>query len=296
VLAGVLVASGTAFAQQDLGHKIPGTLGFKAGQQLDPGGYLGLGFLYYGSDQLIDRNGKPVPTRGLDVHAFASAIGFAVVFQLPGSPVYYTGSLSVPVVSLEAHAEEPAFAVSRNGLGNLAVHPVKLGWRAGPVDLVVGYGVYAPTGQFEPTALGKGQWTHELSMGGAFYCAPRRACVISALGSYELNGKKRGDIDLTRGDTMLVEGGIGIRLLRWLQVGATGYGLWQVRDHRGADVPSLLRGAHDRVYGVGPEVVLSIPSWRTQIDLRYTHDLGPRSRPVAQLFVLTLSVAAWSGS
>jgi hypothetical protein len=77
--------------------------------------------------------------------------------------------------------------------------------------------------------------------------------LASALASCDLNQKKR-HIDLTRGESVQGQGGIGVRLFDRIDAGLAGYALWQVRDDRGADLPAPLRGLRDRVFGIGPEV------------------------------------------
>ena len=72
-----------------------------------------------------------------------------------------------------------------------------------------------------------------------------------------------------------------------------GYALWQVRDDRGSDLPDVLRGARDRVFGVGPEVGLVLPALGTRFGARYAWDLGARSRPEGRLLVVNVAVVLW---
>ena len=108
-----------------------------------------------------------------------------------------------------------------------------------------------------------------------------RSVFLSALASYNLNGRKR-DVDITRGDILMIQGGAGVRLFKLLTVGMASYALWQVRDDRGADVPAVLRGARDQVYGLGPEVGLRIPTVNINLSARYEHDFDVHSRPEGQ--------------
>src|SRR5262249_18551096 len=98
---------------------------------------------------------------------------------------------------------------------------------------------------------------------------------------------RKRDLDLTRGDTFQIQGGVGItRLQGAFEAGAAGYALWQLRDDRGADLPPVLRGARDRVYGVGPEVAVFVKPIRSQIRARYEWDFGVRSRPKGNIFTV----------
>jgi hypothetical protein len=135
-----------------------------------------------------------------------------------------------------------------------------------------------------------GHVTHEFSAGGSIFVDKNRSNFLTALASYDLNLRKRG-VDITRGDTLQIQGGVGVsRLNRRVEAGVAGYALWQVRDDRGADLPLVLRGARDRVYGLGPEIAVTIPAIRSQIRTRYEWDLGVRSRPQGNVFSVGLNV------
>jgi hypothetical protein len=99
-----------------------------------------------------------------------------------------------------------------------------------------------------------------------------------------LNTRQRG-IDITRGDLVQIQGGIGTSLLRKLaETGIAGYALWQVRDDRGTALPPVLAGARDRVYGLGPEGAMLIKAMHGQVRVRYEWDFGVRARPQGHIF------------
>ena len=78
-----------------------------------------------------------------------------------------------------------------------------------------------------------------------------------------------------------------------LDVGIAGFALWQVADDRGPDLPPALRGARERVLGIGPEIGITIPALRAKLTARYEWDLGARARPEGQVLVASLSFLAW---
>jgi len=130
-----------------------------------------------------------------------------------------------------------------------------------------------------------------LSAGGTISADRNRTSFLTALASYDLNLRKR-DVDITRGDTLQVQGGAGLRLLNGVvEAGLAFHGLWQVRDDRGADLPGVLRGARDRAYGFGPDVAVLFETIQSQIRVRYEWDTGVRSRPQGNLLVVGLNVA-----
>ncbi|HEY0841008.1 MAG TPA: transporter [Vulgatibacter sp.] len=284
-----------ALAQQDLGHKVLGTLGLEAGAQQDPGVFVADRLLFYRSDRAVDRNGVSLPI-DLELRAFANGVGAGVILKLEPLSTYVGAGLGFPFAHVHASTSRPEASIDRFGLGDLYVQPLRLGWRLGDhVDVVAGYAFYAPTAEFEPggrSGIGRGYWTHEPSLGGTIWFTGRGGWNLSALASYDFNGKKRG-IDITRGDTVQIQGGAGARVFRVVELGLAAYGQWQVRDDRGADLPAVLRGARDRAFGLGPEVAVRIPALRSRLSARWEHDVYARSRPVGQIFVVGLTVAVW---
>lgn len=202
----------------------------------------------------------------------------------------------MPVARLRVNIEDrPEASIDRFGLTDFYIQPARLGWRKSRFDLVGSYGLYVPSG-ISPLAGGKGlssgHVTHQFSAGGTIFIDTDRTAFVTALSSYDLNLRKR-DINITRGDTLQVQGGAGVsRSDRVLEAGLAGYWLRQVRPDRGADVPLLLRGLRDRVYKLGPEAAVNVKPIRSQIRIRYEWDLGARSRPQGNIFVVGFALRA----
>ncbi len=280
-------------AQGDLGHRTLGTVGLDAGTLPRPGLYVADRALYYAANQVRDRHGRTIPVP-VDLDALANGIGAAIVLEVPRFATV-SASVGLPLAHVSTHTDQPEASIDRFGLGDIYVQPLKLGWRLTHLDLVSGYAFYAPTGRFEPGGrggVGRGHWTHELSLGGALSLAFGVPWSLSALASYDLNQRKRG-VDITRGETLQIQGGLGATLLRFIVVGLAGFAQWQVRDDRGADLPPVLRGARDRAFGLGPEAGVLIKALRGKVALRYEHDFGVRARPLGWIVVVGLTVAAW---
>lgn len=292
--AACALAEGRAVAQQNLGHKVLGTLGLDAGSQPGPGLYVSDRALWYRADQLMDRHGRELAV-GLDLDALGNGFGVAGVLKLPLADTFLTVSMGVPLARVRLTTTRPEASIDRFGLADLYVQPLKLGWRRPRFDVVVGYGFYAPTAPSEPGGnggVGRGHWTHEFSLGGTVAFDGARTWRLSALASYDLNLRKRG-IDLTRGDTVQVQGGFGKTLGRVVDVGLCAWAQWQVRDDSGTALPAVLAGARDRSFGLGPEVGLLLASIRTRVMVRYAHDFAVTARPQGHLLVVGLTVAAW---
>ncbi len=294
--AAASLVAGRARAQEQVGHKIMGSLGLQAGSQAPTGLYLVDQFAYYHSNEVVDRNGHALPV-GLDADALANGLGASVSLELPRIATFVNASVSVPFVYLDASTQTPRLSVEPRGVGDLYFQPLKLGWRPGPVELVAGYAFYAPTGSFDDegtTGLGRSQWTQEFSVGGTFHFGSSRSVTLSALTSFDIYGTKIGT-NLRRGDTVQIQGGLGATVLPLVDIGIAGYGLWQVTDYGGTSLPVGLRGARDRDFGVGPEIDLTVPSALGRLTLRYTHDITGQTRPLGGLVVVGWAARLWRG-
>jgi hypothetical protein len=287
----LLLTTASAFAQ-DLGHKLPGLLGLDAGRIPEPGIYLIDRLAIYEAEKLRDRNGNLISTAPFNLLGRANAFGVSYTIKISGSLMFLTMTAGGPIAQVKLNIENrPEIGFDRLGLADLYVQPFRLGWRERRFDLVTSYSTYLPTDR-SALAGGKGvssgQITHEFSGGGSLYFKDRSQ-FLTALASYQLNMRQRG-IDITRGDLVQIQGGIGTKLFRELaETGIAGYALWQVRDDRGTELPPVLAGARDRVYGLGPEGAVLIKAIQGQLRLRYEWDFGVRARPQGHIFVAAIN-------
>lgn len=289
-----LLLDASVHAQQQLSHKTLGTVGLQAGSQANAGLYVVDQVAFYNATDLRDRTGRSLPV-GLEADAIGNVLGVAATFRIAPLGTYVGGAVGVPLASARVSTQDPRASLDAFGFGDLYIQPIKLGWRVGPADAVVGYGLYVPTGQYEPgggDGIGRGNLTQEPSLGGTLFFDAERRWSVSALASYDINGRKRG-VDITRGSTLQIQGGAGTTVRRVVDVGVAGYGLWQLTDDSGTALPAVLRGARDRTYGVGPEIDVRIPPIRTAVALRYEHDFLSQARPQGQIVFLGLSFLAW---
>jgi hypothetical protein len=294
--AAALLATCRARAQQQVGHKTLGTLGLQAGSQAPTGLYLVSQFAYYHSNELVDRNGRALPV-GLNANVLVNGLAASASLELPRIATFVNASVSTPLVYLDASTQTPRLSVEHSGVGDLYVQPLKLGWRPGRFELVAGYAFYAPTGSFDDdgtTGVGRSQWAQEFSVGGTLHVGPGKSLTVSALTSFDIYGTKIG-IDLRRGDTLQIQGGLGATVLRLVDIGIAGYGLWQVTNYGGSALPVSLQGARDQDFGVGPEIDLTLPTALGRLTLRYTHDIAGQTRPLGGLLVVGWAARLWHG-
>jgi len=279
---------------QDLGHKLPGLIGLDAGKVPPPGLYLVDRLASYEADELRDRTGMLIAAPDLQLLGRSNAVGLSYTIRLPRRTMSFTMTAAAPLARLRLNLHDrPEASFDRFGLADIYIQPALLGWRLERADLVASYSLYLPTGT-SPLAGGQGlstgHVTHQFSAGGSIYANKSRASFVTALASYDANLRKRR-IDITRGDTLTIQGGAGTSLFnRVVEAGLAFNSLWQVRADRGTDLPVVLLGARDRVYGFGPEVAVMIKGIRSQLRIRYEWDMGVRSRPRGNLFVVGLNI------
>ncbi|HEY9229288.1 MAG TPA: transporter [Gemmatimonadaceae bacterium] len=290
----VFLTAESAAAQQQLGTKVMGGLGIDAGAQNPPGLYIVERFFQFRATTLRDRNGNVVPIQGFDLLARANGLGFVFTLPVEKGPLLTFG-MSIPWARISVNSEDPLASVDQFGLGDLFIQPIKTGWRYPRYDFVMAYGFFAPTGSFEQktgVGAGKGHWTNQVSVGGALYSDSARTWRGSALLSYDMNGRKRG-IDITRGNFLALQAGAGASIRRIFTVGVAGYGLWQVSNDRGSQLPARLTGSHTFGYGLGPEVDVTIPALRLKGEIRYEWDFAVRARPDGRVLAVGFSYGAW---
>jgi hypothetical protein len=293
VLAGLaaVAISRVAEAQQAVGHELPGSIGLHAGSQGAAGIYVVNRFADYRTNTLIDRHGRSLPV-GLELAALSNVVGAGFAYEIAPIRTYVGASVGIPMAHVSATLQIPQASVDQFGLGDLSVQPLRLGWRTPVFEVVTGYAFYAPTAPHEPggtDGVGSGQWTHEVSLGGTLHFEPTRTWTVSALASVEIHQRKLDD-DVTSGSILQVQGGIGKTIRPFFEAGLAGYALWQLTEDRGADLPQVLRGQHDRSYGLGPEMSVTIAPLRTRVTLRYEHEFAVRSRPEGQILVLEIDI------
>ena len=291
-LAFALVACPRAASAQvqDLGHRLPGGAGLDAGTQPEPGLYIGDRVAWFASGEVHDRRGATVPIASLDLDAVAEVLGVAGTVKL--RDVYLTAAAAAPLVWLALGTDDPRASVDRLGLGSVFVEPLMIGARFAHADVVASYSLFAPTDQGARSGVGRPQWTHQLAAGGTLYFDHRRRWRASGLASYLHNQRKLG-IDITRGDSFLIQGGLGGPVTAWLDLGAAGYAVWQVTDDRGSDLPVALRGGRERAFGLGPEADVMIRPLRSRLVARFEWDLDGQARPVGTILVAGISVRAF---
>jgi hypothetical protein len=250
---------------QPSAHYCPGVEGIKGASLPPPGIYLRDYNVAYYSDQLNDPNGNSIG--GLNTRAFVYANVPRVIwitdYQVLGGYLGVDGFVPMKYTSLRLGG----FDDRTFGIGDaLAEGTWSKHWKQ--VDLALGYGVWAPTGDSStgsganPTRAGLGYWTHMLTAGATWYPDAARKWSVSALNRYEINMEHD---DYTVGRAYTLEWGLSRTIVQNIDAGLAGYYQQKVTSDTGG-IP------RDRVAGIGPEISAFFPKCALGVSLRYAYE------------------------
>ena len=309
----IFLGSAVPTVAQELGHYGPALADVRdlvvPGK---PGFYFKQYNYHYTTDELHDADGDEVSALTLprggtinvdvdaDIYVFAPTFMWVSDWEILGAryaayaiPTFGNSSVGAALSTLTGRgvgAEESNF-----GIGDLFVQPLWLGWTGEQFDLALGYGFYAPTGEFDAGAsdnIGLGFWSHQFQAAAAWYPWPERGTALVGAVTYEINHEVE-DMDVTPGDRLSLNLGVSQFLPLGppellLEVGAVAYGQWQMTDDEGSD--AFRPDAHDEIYGVGPQVGLVYVPWNAAVTFKWAHEIAAESRFEGDNFTLNFAV------
>ncbi|MGE0649282.1 MAG: transporter [Alphaproteobacteria bacterium] len=278
-----------------------------------PGFAFKLYTYYYTAETFKNGDGDSVPSiplpngRSIDVdidvsiYVIAPALLWVSDWEILGArygayilPTFGNSSVGAALTTQTGFGRN--FDDSAFGVGDLFVQPLWLGWNRERWDAALGYGFYAPTGEFEAGAsdnIGLGFWSHQFQGAVAWYPSPQRETALVGTLTYEINHEVEGQ-DLTPGDRLSVNLGVShfVPLNErglLLEVGALGYGQWQMTDDDGAD--AFRPGVHDQIYGLGLQLGLTYVPWEGAATFKWVRELGAEDRFEGDNLTLNFAVA-----
>jgi hypothetical protein len=151
----------------------------------------------------------------------------------------------------------------------------------------VGYGVWAPTGDFNaqnPTWAGAGFWTHMLTAAATWYPDEAKKWALSALSRYEINHEQDAT-RITPGQVYTLEWGLSYALRPTVDAGLVGY--WQIQTTE--DSGSGASSNRDQVVAIGPEISAVCPRLGVIASLRYLYEVLAEDRLQGHTVCLTLT-------
>lgn len=270
----------------EVGHYVPGLAGLKSAVTPPQGFYYANTTISYRFDRINDSQGKPEYLDGdFDILGNASSFIYMTGTKILGG--HFGLQVNVPFTNRAYLVDEEALdQVGQTGLSDIYVQPVNLGWGGDSNHLTVRYGFFAPTGRFRSDGLnntGKGFWTHMFTVGNTYFLGDAKAWNVSGMFRYETHSKKEG-VDLTAGDDLVLEWGIGRKLPSNFELGMTGASTWQVTNEKGSMATPGKYSAH----AIGGELQYAIPKARLSLRFRANVDVAAYDR--GQGFLLVLGV------
>jgi hypothetical protein len=175
--------------------------------------------------------------------------------------------------------------ISPTGIGDLYVEPINLGWKLKKADVKVAYGFVAPTGKFDETGSDTtttDYWGHEITFATTAYLDKTKLTQVSFNTNWEFHQKKRHE-DLKVGNNMTLEAGVGKIFVKnqgkqLIQFGVVGYAEFQLTNDSGTAAPVLTANNKDRVFAIGPEFGVILPTKKFNFLARVLPEFGARNR------------------
>ncbi len=263
---------------QPTAHYPPGVEGIKGASLPPPGFYFRDYNLFYSSSTFHNESGHSVGNDpGLFVYAQIPRFIWITDLEVLGGNIGVDALL--PLEYLEVKHVDHTF-----GIGDL-FGEVTWSRHLQQFDLSAGYGIFAPTGDFDigKVTAGQGYWGHMLTAGATWYVDAEKKWAVSALNRYEFN-MEQDKAEITPGQAYTLEWGVSRTLCTNYEVGVVGYYQQQVTSD--THQPARER---DRVAAVGPEVSTFCSHLGLNASLRYLYEFMSENRFQGHTVCLTLT-------
>jgi hypothetical protein len=269
---------------QERGQYVPGLGGLNSGLQAPEGFTYANVFYWYPTSTLKDNFGNKAATNfKIDLIVDLNVLAYTTKAKFLGAT--YGMSVGVPIVSTAVDLRRLNTGASPWGIGDLYVEPVNLGWKLKKADVKVAYGFVAPTGKFDSVGTDTtttDYWGHELTFNTTAYLDKTKLTQVSVATNWEFHQKKRHE-DIKVGNNMTLEAGVGKIFVKnggkqLIQFGGVGYAEFQLTEDSGTGVPALTRHNKDRVFAIGPELGVILPTKKFNFLVRLLPEFGARNR------------------
>ncbi|MDD9301868.1 MAG: transporter [Desulfobacter sp.] len=299
------VLAGISFSVSagELGHYMPGVRNVRDFIVPDPGFYYLQYNIYYTSNTYKDRNGKEVSSIGpikfesqVDSYAVAPVFLWSSSQKILGASYAAFAQPAIVNTSYTLAALGGGIDESQWGFGDLYLKPIWLGWNNIHTSVAIGYGIYAPTGEYSDGAVdntGLGFLTHEFQASLTVFPWEHKGTAVMVSGTYEIHHDKDG-ADITPGDRFSLDYGISQYIpvnkeeTLIAELGLSGYSQWQVDNDSGRDVHPLLN-VKDEVHALGGQLGLSYVPWNASVSFRYLKEYDAEARYEGELFSLSFA-------
>lgn len=268
-LAALSASAATPSALAVNGHYSLGIEGLSAASAPPPGLYYRAYLVHYDVDSFKDGTGSTVPGNNSGtVNALAHRFIWMTDKTFLGAD--YGMEAIIPLLDIEFDLEVAGGnRFDDNGIGDVFVGPLILGWHGEQWDITVAGGHWFDTADFDadnPASVGKGYGTTMLTLGGVWYFDEEKRWNVSALSRYEIK-TELDDTGITPGDSWLVEWGVGHRLSNGVELGLVGYNAWQLEADQ--DAPTTNKAER---HAIGAETGYLWPTAGLMLKGAYYHE------------------------
>lgn len=268
---------------QERGQYIPGTAGLNSGIQTPEGITYANLFVWYPTTKFKDQNGDTAPIDfDLDLLVDLNLLAYTTKAKFLGAN--YGMAVVVPIVNTPVSLPRIGANISPVGIGDIYVEPLNLGWKLKKADVKAAYGFVAPTGKFGAPndTTTTDYWGHQITFASTVYLDKTRLTQFSFNTNWEFHQKKRHE-DLKVGNNMTLEAGVGKIFVKnqgkqLIQFGVVGYAEFQMTNDSGTAVPALTADNKDRVFAIGPEFGVILPTKKFNFLARVLPEFGARNR------------------
>lgn len=300
----LLVLINFSLQAQLKGTHLLGDMGLQSGSQPPPSLSVFVPMFNYHTSTFVKSNGDKIDAPSINMFLLGFGGGIVTNKKILG------GNYGASVLLAFASSKIEGNLISNKSslaFTDMYIQPLQLGWKTKHVDYTFGYALYLPTGKYElggDDNAGMGIFTNELSAGSTVYFDPKKELNFSALFSYALNSKKKntGDNDITVGNLLTVEGGLGKTwykpvkgnpLPMIINAGMVYYMQFKTTNDKMA-IPAINSSTFDlankdRGYALGAEANIFIPTIKGSISLRWLGEFGSRNRTQGNSFFITLA-------
>lgn len=278
-LATTLLPLGALAEEGGSGHYLPGaTASFvDALPGKEAFAYVNAFAYYDGSasgTRELNLGGQVVANIDATVYADTSILLYETPWKILGGQ--YAAAVAVPYLWMNVKGNVQIGPVTgnqrdtANGIGDLQILPLMLGWTNGDFKLGGQFGIYAPTGEFEKGALanlGKNYWTFEPGL-NVSWLSGKIGTEVSLFAGYDFS-TKNDKTDYQSGDVIHLDATVAQHLPLlggFAGVGANTFFYQQVTGDSGSG--ATLGDFEGRTVGIGPVI-----SYTTGIGRNKTTDL-----------------------
>jgi hypothetical protein len=235
-------------------------------------------FTYYngsaGGSRQLDLGGQVVANVVGTVYADTSFFLYETPWRFLGGQ--YAAAVAIPYVWMDVKGNVQVGPVTGNrrdtadGIGDMEILPLMLGWTNGDVKFGGQFGIYAPTGDFEEGRLanvGKNYWTFEPGL-NVSWLSSKIGTEVSLFAGFDFNTTNY-KTDYQSGDVFHLDATVAQHLPLFggfVGVGANAFYYQQITGDRGSG--ARLGDFEGRTIGVGP-----VLSFATKIGRNKTTDL-----------------------